>query len=80
MPSNIVGIYNAKTKFSQLIDRVQTGEVIGLTRHGKLVALLTPVPQRRPNPTQVIARLRKLGSGSRLNGLIIKELRDEGRP
>ena len=74
------GIYEAKNKLSELLDRVEAGEIIGFTRHGKEVALLTPVNQARPSARQAIARIRELRVGSRLNGLIIKELREEGRP
>jgi prevent-host-death family protein len=75
-----IGIYDAKNKLSELLDRVEAGETIAVTRHGKKVALLTPVNQERPSTRESIARLRKLRSGSRLGGLEIKELRDEGRP
>lgn len=74
------GIYEAKNKLSELLDRVVAGEIIGLTRHGRQIALLTPVNPPRPVARQAIARLRELQAGSRLNGLSIKELRDEGRP
>jgi prevent-host-death family protein len=75
-----VGIYEVKNKFSELIDRVEAGEIIGVTRHGKQVALLTPVNQEQPSAKQAIARLRELRAGTRLKGLSIKQLRDEGRP
>ena len=38
-----VGVYEAKTHFSELLDRVQAGESIEITRHGKVVAELQPV-------------------------------------
>jgi len=75
-----VGIYEAKNKLSELLDRVEAGEIIGLTRHGKQVALLTPVNPEQPSAAQAIARIRKLRKGSRLKGISVKELRDEGRP
>jgi prevent-host-death family protein len=81
MKLNTVGIYDAKNKLSELLDRVEAGETITVTRHGKEVALLTPVNQERPNAAvQAIARLRKLRKGSRLRGDSIRDLRDEGRP
>lgn len=80
MVRNNVGIYEAKNKLSELLDRVEAGEVIGVTRHGKRVALLTPVNHEQPDTREVIARLRRLRKGSRLNGLRVAELRDEGRP
>ena len=80
MTPNTVGIYDAKNKLSELLDRVEAGEVIAVTRHGKKVALLTPVDQQRPSARQAIARLRELRVGCRLSGLKIADLRDEGRP
>ena len=75
-----IGIYEAKNKLSKILERVEAGEVIALARHGKQVALLTPVHPVTPDVGSVITRLRKLRSGSRLAGLKIKDLRDEGRP
>lgn len=74
-----VGIYEAKNKLSELLDRVEAGEVIGLTRHGKQVALLVPVNQEHPAAREAIARLRRLRKSSRLNGVSIQELKNEGR-
>lgn len=37
-----VGIYEAKAKLSQLVERVERGDEVTLTRHGKAVAKLVP--------------------------------------
>src|SRR3954469_10565158 len=37
-----VGAYEAKTHLPQLLDRVEGGETITITRHGKPVARLVP--------------------------------------
>jgi prevent-host-death family protein len=37
-----VGAYVAKTNLPQLLDRVEGGETISITRHGKPVARLVP--------------------------------------
>jgi prevent-host-death family protein len=37
-----VGAFEAKTKFSELLDRVAGGEEIVVTRHGKTVARIIP--------------------------------------
>ena len=42
-----VGVYAAKTHLSRLLDRAARGEEVVITRHGKPVARLTPVEQRR---------------------------------
>jgi prevent-host-death family protein len=48
-----VGAHEARTKFAQLLDDVAAGESITITRHGKVVAIMTP-PDLRPNPGDVI--------------------------
>jgi prevent-host-death family protein len=40
--TSTVGAFDAKTKFSELLDRVETGEVIVITRHGVPIARLEP--------------------------------------
>jgi prevent-host-death family protein len=45
-----VNIYAAKTQLSRLVDQVNAGEDVVITRHGRPVARLVPVagrPQRR---------------------------------
>lgn len=37
-----IGAFEAKTKFSELLDRVAGGEEIVVTRHGKTVARIVP--------------------------------------
>jgi prevent-host-death family protein len=39
---NFIGSFEAKTHFSQLIERAMQGEVIFITRRGKPVAKLVP--------------------------------------
>jgi prevent-host-death family protein len=39
-----VGAYEAKTRLSDLLDRVEAGARITITRHGRPVAQLAPVP------------------------------------
>lgn len=42
-----VSIYDAKTQLSQLINRVEDGEEIVISRHGRPVARLVPLGSRR---------------------------------
>lgn len=39
-----VGMHEAKTKLSQLVERAERGEEIVITRNGKPAVQLTPVP------------------------------------
>lgn len=41
-----VNIYDAKTQLSQLINRVELGEEIVISRHGRPVARLVPLAER----------------------------------
>lgn len=44
-----VGVFQAKTHLSDLLDEVERGQVIYLTRRGRRVAELRPItPARRP--------------------------------
>jgi prevent-host-death family protein len=38
-----VGSFEAKTKFAELLDRVEAGETVTITRRGKAVAQLVPL-------------------------------------
>jgi prevent-host-death family protein len=42
-----VGAFEAKTHLSQLLDAVEAGERIVITRHGKPVAELAPPPKKK---------------------------------
>jgi prevent-host-death family protein len=76
-----VGAYEAKTHFADLLERVEKGERITITKHGRPVALMIPAgqPQKRP-VAEVIAEIREMRKGVRLNGLKIKEMISKGRP
>ena len=76
-----VKLADAKAHFSELVDRVQAGETVDITRHGKIVAQLTPV-QRACRPID-IAKLRALTDGqprqSVSAGEFIRQIRDDSR-
>lgn len=75
-----VGAFEAKTQLSNLLDVVERGEEVLITRHGKPVARLVPAKViDRGRVSDAIAKLRELAKGQTLGGLSWKELRDEGR-
>ena len=43
-----IGAFEAKNTLGSLLDRVETGEEIVITRHGKPVARLVPVEPKTP--------------------------------
>ena len=54
----VVGAFQAKTHFSQLLERVAKGEEITITKHDRPVALL--VPAERPSRKNVAALFRQM--------------------
>jgi prevent-host-death family protein len=78
-----VGAYEAKTRLSQLLDDVATGETIIITRHGVPVAQLAPAsaatPRRSMEVAQAIAAIRELRRGLTLGGLAIRDMIEDGR-
>ncbi|MFO1019636.1 MAG: type II toxin-antitoxin system prevent-host-death family antitoxin [Planctomycetales bacterium] len=59
-PENIVGAYDAKTRFSELLDRAAGGEEITITKHGTPVARLIPVTATRLAGRREV--IRKMGA------------------
>jgi len=39
-----VGLFEAKQKLSEIVERASEGERIGITRRGKLAAVIVPAP------------------------------------
>ena len=75
-----VGLFEAKTHLSALIDRVERGEEIIITKHGTPAAMLVPTSKRRrKHPKEVGNRLRAARKGVRLGRLSIRALIEEGR-
>lgn len=77
-----VGAFEAKNKLGRLLDWVEAGEDIIITRRGKAVARLTsPDPAfDRERAQGAAARIRARRRGVTLGGLAIKDLIDESRP
>jgi prevent-host-death family protein len=44
-----INIYAAKTQLSRLVDQVNAGEEVVITRHGRPVARLVPAAQETPS-------------------------------
>jgi prevent-host-death family protein len=75
-----VGVYEAKSQLSRLLDDVERGETITITRHGKLVAQLGPVECRRRRPmAELIEEFRAVRESEKPIGVRMKELINEGR-
>jgi prevent-host-death family protein len=76
-----VGSYEAKTHLPALLERVEQGEHITITRHGLPVAILSPAtPQAAADRRKVIAALKEFGHKRKLpKGLTVRKMIEEGR-
>lgn len=76
-----VGAYEAKTRFSELLEKAESGEEIIITRHGAPVAKLGPVKKETSVEERLAAirTIQELGATLSLDGLRIKDLIAEGR-
>ncbi len=54
-----VGVYDAKTHLARLLDEVERGETVTITRHGRPVAKLVPVSPNRRSVQEAIEELRE---------------------
>jgi prevent-host-death family protein len=71
----------AKAKFAELLDDVERGETIEITRHGKTIARLVPdEAARQETNREAIAKIREMRkNGPRATVAEILAWRDEGR-
>lgn len=75
-----VGTFEAKNRFSELIDRVSRGGEVTITRHDKPVARLVPAKASAADRRRAVDAWLERRKDCRLSGLSIRELIDEGRP
>ena len=78
----IVGSYEAKTHFSQLLARVAEGETIIITKNGKSIAKMIPISTKttRHSTREAIKAIRRFRKGVTLGkNLSLKQLIQEGR-
>jgi prevent-host-death family protein len=78
-----IGAFEAKNKLSALLDMVEKGQEITITRHGKPVARLVSatakaVPKKM-TPHEAVEGIAELRKNLTLGGISLTELIDEGR-
>jgi prevent-host-death family protein len=74
-----LGLFEAKQKLSEIVERASEGERIGITRRGKLAALVIPA---RPDSSleEIFHDIEEVRKRTRHHKKIsIKDLIDEGR-
>ena len=76
-----VGAFEAKTHFSELLERARNGEKIIISKRGVPAAMLVPIETRDTlSPAEAVARLKELRRGINLpKGTTIRDLIDDGR-
>lgn len=74
-----IGLFEAKQKLSELVERASQGERIGITRRGKLAAVIVPAKEKRSVKEifDDIEDIRK--QVNRSKRFTVKELIEEGR-
>jgi prevent-host-death family protein len=73
-----VGLFEAKQKLSELVDRAGSGERIGITRRGKLAAIITSASPE-PDLEQVFKNIENIRKHARPKNISVKSLIEEGR-
>ncbi len=81
MKTKVVGAFDAKTHFSQLLDEVEKGNSIEITRRGKLVARLGPpdVNRDKEGLLRLVDRVREERGTYGITAAEILDWKNEGR-
>jgi prevent-host-death family protein len=77
-----VGASQAKTQLSRLLDQVEKGKAVMITRHGRPVAVLGPVAHTVPAKSggEWLAEMRRLRKGVTLGDTVsVTQLIHDGR-
>ena len=76
-----IGLFEAKQKLSELVERANEGEQIGITRRGKLTAMLVPVRNNSVSLKQAFADIERIRRRLKPlpKGVSIKDLIEQGR-
>ena len=75
-----MGLFEAKQKLSELVERASEGERIGITKRGKLSAMIVPARPEK-SPAEVFVDIEEIRKRAKPlpKGMTIKGLIEEGR-
>lgn len=75
-----VGLFEAKQKLSELVDRASQGEQIGITKRGKLAAIIAPV-RSDIDVARIFVEIDEIRKRAKPlpKGMTVKDLIEEGR-
>ena len=76
-----VNLAQAKARLSELLDRVESGEEIIITRYGKPVAQIRQaIPPKKPLPLEKLAAFRaRMPHWRKASARLLREMRDDER-
>jgi len=76
-----IGVYEAKSRFSDLIERVRQGDKVVITRHGEPIAELVPAkPAEAASRARLLREVRSLAARVRIpRSVSIRKLIAQGR-
>ena len=74
-----IGAYEAKTRLSALLERVERGEQITITKHGRPIAKLVPIGEVDLERRRAAVEALKDFAKGRTLGIPVKRLIEEGR-
>jgi prevent-host-death family protein len=76
-----VSLAQAKARLSALLDKVEAGEEVVITRHGRPVANIGPVTRKKqPLPLEKLATFRaRMPHWRKDSALLLREMRDDER-
>lgn len=77
----MIGAFEAKVHFSELLRDVENGETIVITRHGLPVAQIAPLGKSADSAEVAMQEIHRLRREVRptLDGITIRELIEDGR-
>lgn len=74
-----VGLFEAKQKLSELVERAGRGERIGITKRGKLTAVMGPL-EEKVDFKKLFAEMDRIRKRAKhVKGATIREMIQEGR-
>ena len=74
-----IGLFEAKQKLSELVDQASEGQQIGITRRGKLTAMIVPA-RSKMSLKEIFDDIEQIRThAKRVKGLSVKKLIEEGR-
>jgi prevent-host-death family protein len=78
---NSISLAEAKAHLSELVDRVEAGDIVSITRRGKEVARLTAAdrPRKRVDPAMLRAITNAMPMQREGAAAFVRRMRDEDR-